>query len=357
MAKVSVPQSAEAVKNVILVSPEDIIADAKENTRSVNNDDIKAMMDSILKDGQLQPVKAQSTADGKLKLVYGFTRHAAFKKLNEKTPDQQRKIRVEVVGPQEAKAAYRMSVIENYQRKNPNPIELAQQQQALMDDYGDSEADVAALFGWKGSDGIEKLRQSLKLLNLPKSVQSKVQGRELPVVAAIEMIGLTEPEMTEIIENADRLGTGRIKGESVRKAAREKKAATTGTAVDKVRGRKEIAEFFANLTGPGEDDAVKTLAKKLTEYADGKISEETAAKHFRALGGAIKNPKAPPPAPAPEVATPKPAKAKVAKKAAPKKRTAKATPAGKEVAPATTEAPVEVVEEVTTGEPEPVEIG
>lgn len=372
------------VGQIYQLNPALVQANHKENTRKINADDVRAMMGSIVENGQQTPVLAHVLEDGSLKLVYGYTRHSAIVNLNKHNPEQQRKLAVQVI-PSTLTAAevYTKSVIENFTRRNPDPIEVAQQQKILMEELGKSEGDVALLFGWKGSDGIERLREMQKLLNLPKSTRDLVQGRELPVTAAISMIGLEESVQKEIIKNADRLGTGRIKGESVRKAVKAKKRETAAAAGEEAvirRSRGEIVDLFIGLTGPGEDEPVKTLFKKLEAFADGKISLETMEKHARSMAGLIKSPKAAP-KPEPEAEKPAPkAKAKAPKKAAPAAAAAAAAPAAKKApapavaakkvpatapkkaAPTTTvadpnEPEIEITSANDAGEPEPEPVG
>ena len=174
-------------------------------------------------------------------------------------------------------------------------VELAENQRAMLEDFGMSEEEVAGVFGWNGTDGVERLRTSQKLLKLPAATRKLVSTRELPTVAALELIGLSEKEQAGIIKNADRLGTGRIKGESVRKASRAKKTQKGGDPDKAIPvTRSTIVDLFVGLTGPGEDAPVRTLFSKLEAFAQGKVTHDTMEKMARSMGGLIKDPKAAP---------------------------------------------------------------
>lgn len=288
----------------IEIDPDLVIVNKKANSRGITADDVNERMRSIATHGQQTPVLVYKRKDGKHELAVGYTRHAAVTRYNKLYPDRARKLLARVI-PDEMtpEQAYVASVVENYQRRNPTAIEIARQGKTLMEEFGKSEKDVAeGVFGWKGNDGLEKLRSFQKLLTLPKKVQDKVESKELPYTAAIELAGLEPEQMDEILGSAKRKKSGKIKGESVRKAARAKKGRGGGEGE---LSRKKIMNFVIGLTGPGEDEPVRTLFRKLEAYFDGKLAFDTAEVWARSLGGAIKSPKTrqeanPEPEPAPD---------------------------------------------------------
>jgi hypothetical protein len=166
-------------------------------------------------------------------------------------------------------------------------MEIATQQRKLMEEMGMDIKDVAALYygASRGSDGVERVQALAKLFQLPAATRKKVDSRELPMQAAIELVGLSEKEQTEILDTAERMAsTGRIKGESVRKAVKKKKR----DAGDKIGlTRADIMEFIVGLTGPGEEKPVKTLAAKLEAYFNGELSYMAAYKAFTSMGGLL----------------------------------------------------------------------
>lgn len=324
-------EGMELAKDFARVPPENLVADPKDNSRKVKAADVDAMVRSFEDHGQEAPIKVNLLPDGGLKVVYGYTRHAAAIKYNKKYPDKPMLLEVKVVPEQTAEQAYISSIIENYDRKDPSAVEIAQQCKALLEEYGKDERAVADIFGKPGSDGIEWVRWIQKLLELPKDIQAMVGSKELPAIAAIELVGLEEKDQKAILKSADRMGTGRIKGEDVRRKARNKKRGDgegdgEGAAAKPHRNLKELVEFFANLTGPGEDEPVRTLAKKILAFKEGLIGLEKAEEWFRTLGGSIKENKdakaAAKAADEPELEEETPAP-KVRKTKAPKKKVAK----------------------------------
>jgi hypothetical protein len=294
-------EGMEVTKNFALIPPENIVVDAKMNSRRVKAENVDRMVRSYEQPvvaggtprGQDTPVKVVLQDDGSVKLVYGYTRHAAALKYNKKNAERPMKLKCEIVQGMDEASAYVTSVVENNSRTDPSPVELADQCKTLLEVYGKSEREVADIFGKPGSDGIEWVRWIQKLLGLPKEVRDMVTAKELPAVAAIELVGLEEKDVKDILKKAERFGpNNRIKGESVRRAAKSRKSGKSAEESAEASGtqpvsRKGIYEFFANLTGPGEDPEVKTLATKLRDFLDGKIGLEKAEEWFRKLGGAI----------------------------------------------------------------------
>jgi len=287
------------LKNFAEVDPTLIVVDPKINSRTVRPDRVKSMVESYKQRGQDTPVRVV-LIDGKYKLVFGYTRHAAAVEYNKEHPDAPMKLKIEVVRNVDEKAAYISSVVENFERTDPTPIELATQAKTLEQDFGMAPGDVAKVFGKPGSDGVDWVNQIQKLLTLPAKAQKMVEQKQLPTIAALELVGLPEKEVADILDKAPRFGPeNRIKGEAVRTAAREvkrktgtggkgKNASTANAEEGKpVRKASEVVEAIANLTGPGEDEPVRTLAKKILAFKDGKIGVDALERAFRTLGGAI----------------------------------------------------------------------
>ncbi|MPZ06047.1 MAG: ParB/RepB/Spo0J family partition protein [Nitrososphaeraceae archaeon] len=148
------------------------------NERSANDE----LIASIKQHGLLQPIIVR-TKENFFEVVSGRRRYNACKSLGL------RKIICHIVELDD-KAAFEISLIENIQRKNLDPIEEANAFKAYVDD-----------FGWGGiTDLASKISKSsayvckrLSLLNLPTHLLTCIQSHTLGVSAAEELISVKDP--------------------------------------------------------------------------------------------------------------------------------------------------------------------
>jgi ParB family chromosome partitioning protein len=85
---------------------------------------------------------------------------------------------------------FELSLIENIQREDLNPMEEAQAYQRLLGEYGLTQEEVAAHVG-KSRPGIAN---SLRLLNLDARVQALVAGGQLSAGHAKVLLGVSDAE-------------------------------------------------------------------------------------------------------------------------------------------------------------------
>lgn len=88
-------------------------------------------------------------------------------------------------------AALAVSLIENIQRENLNPIEEARSLQRLVDDFQMTHADAADAVG-RSRAAVSNL---LRLLELPESVRGLLESRELDMGHARALLGLESREL------------------------------------------------------------------------------------------------------------------------------------------------------------------
>ncbi len=99
------------------------------------------------------------------------------------------------------------ALVENVQRADLNPLEEAAAYQALMNEYGMIQADVAARVGRSRS----AVANTVRLLQLPASVQSAVIDGELSAGHGRALLALNDPEsMNDALEEI------RVRGLNVR---------------------------------------------------------------------------------------------------------------------------------------------
>jgi len=194
----------------ILVDPEKLKANPNQPRKVFNEEELAELADSIKQQGIIQPIIAEDAGDGTYTIIAGErrTRAARLAGLKEvpvvlrKYSDEKRMV---------------VSLIENIQRANLNPIEEAQAYKQLAELEGLSQEDVAARVGKNRAT----VANALRLLKLPAEMQESIKKNELSPghARAVLSVSGAKAQITlfnEIIK----------KGLSVREA--EKRAAALG---------------------------------------------------------------------------------------------------------------------------------
>jgi ParB family chromosome partitioning protein len=120
---------------------------------------LQELLESINKDGLLQPIIVRPEGSG-YQIVAGERRWQACKKLGYKT------IAAKIVVVDDV-VAQEISLVENLQRDNLNPIEEARGYQRLIDLSGRKQKDIATSV----SKNQATISNALRLLSLPEEVQ------------------------------------------------------------------------------------------------------------------------------------------------------------------------------------------
>lgn len=138
---------------------------------------LQALAESMRENGVLQPLLVSPRGDG-FELVAGERRLRAAKLAGlARVPV--------VVRDVDAPEALKLSIIENVQREDLNPIEEAQAYRRLLDDFGMTQQDIAARLAKSRS----AVANALRLLQLPADVQERVQAGELTAGHARALLG------------------------------------------------------------------------------------------------------------------------------------------------------------------------
>lgn len=191
--------------------PEEIQTGDNGARFDLNDARVDQLADSILSEGQvLQPVAC--TLDGKdrkLKLLFGFHRHAAVAKLN-KDQGAGLKLPYIILDRTEALAQLKTQVSENNQRQELSPMDKAVAMKGMLDN-GVSRKDVRSIFavpgGRKGTHfapmSNSTLNIHLRFLELPKTIQEKIHSGSLTWAAAYELGRVTPDKRTEVLKKAE----------------------------------------------------------------------------------------------------------------------------------------------------------
>ncbi len=167
--------------------PVDAIEPNPRQPRSSFDDDALAELTaSVRAVGLLQPVVVRERAAGRYQLVMGERRWRASRAAGlaeipaivRSTPDD---------------ALLRDAVLENLHRQQLNPLEEAAAYRQLLDDFGATHDELAARLGRSRS----QVTNTIRLLNLPLTVQRRVAAGVLSAGHARALLGLDDSEAQE----------------------------------------------------------------------------------------------------------------------------------------------------------------
>lgn len=184
MAVAVEPAARGGNKGRTTVGIDRIYANPDQPRRVFNADRINELADSIKQFGVLQPilVRAIDGEEGKYAIVAGERRWRAAQIA------QLHEVPVNILDMDEL-AAYKVSLIENLQREDLDPVEEASGYKRLIDSYGQSQDEVAKSVG-KSRPHIANM---LRLLALPDEVQKYLSSGELSMGHARALIPADDP--------------------------------------------------------------------------------------------------------------------------------------------------------------------
>lgn len=188
----------------------------KKQPRTVFEDEsLRELADSIREHGVIQPLVVRPRENGGYQIVAGERRWRAARMagLGELPV---------VIRELDDNQALEVAIIENLQREDLNPIELANGYQALIDQYGMTQEQVAERLG----KSRPVVANTIRLLSLPKSVLPHVQSGKISRGQAKALLSLEDTAVIEQI--AQRILKEDVLVRDIEKLARElKKDKTT----------------------------------------------------------------------------------------------------------------------------------
>lgn len=170
------------------VAVADIIPNRYQPRRRFDPDSIRQLADSIKSQGLIQPVVLNDRGDGTYELISGERRLRAVRSLDWKTVPA-------VVKQVDESALLEMTLVENLQREDLDPIEEAEGYKQLIDTFGLTQAKIAERVGRDRST----VANSLRLLRLPEAVRREISAGILSAGHARQLLVLdNESEQIEL---------------------------------------------------------------------------------------------------------------------------------------------------------------
>lgn len=138
--------------------------------QNFNKEKLQELADSIKKHGLAQPVLVTpSVAPGEYELIAGERRFRASKMAGLKD------IKAIVRQSADDKQKFDLALIENLQREDLDPVEQAKAFQRLIEEFGHTHEEIAAVIGKNRS----VITNTLRLLNLPEDIRQLITEGKL----------------------------------------------------------------------------------------------------------------------------------------------------------------------------------
>ena len=227
-----------------------ISANPKQPRTVFDEDQLTELALSIKEVGLLQPPVVRSIGNGKYQLIMGERRFRAAKLAGLKS--------IPVIIRQTTDdQLLREALIENIHRSQLNPLEEGAAYQQLLSDFSYTHDELAA----KLSKSRPAITNTMRLLNLPPSVQRKVAAGVISAGHARALLSLTDEKEIENLAN-------RIVAEGLTVRAVEEIVSTGGAKVKagSIRSGKIIAP------------KLKEISDQLSDHLDTRVSVELGKK-------------------------------------------------------------------------------
>ena len=239
-------QSGVLTANRDEIDVNNISANPKQPRTVFDEDQLTELALSIKEVGLLQPPVVRSIGNGKYQLIMGERRFRAAKLAGLKS--------IPVIIRQTSDdQLLREALIENIHRSQLNPLEEGAAYQQLLNDFSYTHDELAA----KLSKSRPAITNTMRLLNLPPSVQRKVAAGVISAGHARALLSLTDEKEIENLAN-------RIVAEGLTVRAVEEIVAT---GVAKVKGGSVRS---GKILAP----KLKEISEQLSDHLDTRVNVE-----------------------------------------------------------------------------------
>ena len=199
---------------LILINPRTVYNNPKQPRRDFAEEGLQELAQSIRNEGVIEPVVVRKRDNGEYELVSG-----------------ERRVRASVLAGLDAVPAVcrtvsdsdmlRLGIVENVQREDLNPIELAQAYTQLLDDMQCTQEELSQVVGKRRAT----ITNTIRLLQLPEDIQQHVIDQNITMGHARALLSISNPDQQrvacrKIIEG----GLSVREAEQVAKPAKAKKA-------------------------------------------------------------------------------------------------------------------------------------
>ena len=239
------PAAAERQDATLEIRISLIFANPKQPRRAYDSIAMEELARSIQRRGVLQPILVTPTSGGKYEIIAGERRWRAAQLAGLSMIPA-------VVRSAPENERFEMAMIENIQREDLNPIELAQGFERLAGEFKMTQDQIAAIIGKDRA----VIANTLRLLNLPKEIQTALSEGKLSASHGRSIAALEDPAAQLALFK--RVSDENLSVRAVEQAVREQKQVA-------VRGhvRGTAAPAKAPEVKAIEEDLQRTLTRKV----------------------------------------------------------------------------------------------
>jgi len=195
--------------------------------RAFSNEELDELVASLRERGIIQPIIARpvSGVSDVYEIIAGERRWRAAQRagLHE--------VPVVIVEATDAEAL-QLAIIENVQRADLNPLEEAEGYRALMEEFGNSQDEIAKIIGKSRSH----VANTVRLLKLPETIKSYIHAGKLSAGHARMLVG--QPDAERLAEEIVARGLNVRQVESLARESTERGGKTRGVRALRRDGRK-----------------------------------------------------------------------------------------------------------------------
>lgn len=246
---VSPPAETNSLREVAIST---IVPNPHQPRKVFTAGSLSELAESIRSEGLLQPIVVREVGNH-FELIAGERRWRACQELRMK------RIPVRIIEANDTSSAV-MSLIENLQRENLNPLEESQGYARLMSDFGLTQEAVSERLGKARAS----IANSLRLLQLPREVQKFVSQRILSVGHAKILLGLEQAD--EQIMLARQIIERQMSVREAEKLIQSRRSQNTDP-------RRKI-----NRLSPSEEAALADVQKRLSQTLKTQVQLKHGAK-------------------------------------------------------------------------------
>ncbi|MBO5634523.1 MAG: ParB/RepB/Spo0J family partition protein [Bacteroidales bacterium] len=206
-----------------------------------DNDSLEELAESIRTFGLIQPISVRKRPDGRYQIISGERRFRACKLAGMDVIPA-------YIRATDDQGMLEMAIVENIQRQDLDPIEIAMSYQRLMDECDLTQEKMAQRVGKKRAS----VANYLRLLKLPAKVQHDLKAGLLSTGHAKVLLGVEDPHIQELLCDLtikEGLSVRQLE-EKVRKLGKEETIApaprTQDLPDDYYRILEHIGKFFDN---------------------------------------------------------------------------------------------------------------
>lgn len=232
----------------------DVHPDLEQPRRDFDEESLKELSASIKEHGVLQPIVVTVDADGGYKIVAGERRYRASKMAEmEKIPA--------LVRTMTDQNRLEVSLIENIQRRDLNPLETAMAYLRLQNQFNLTDKEIGERVGGKSATAVNN---TIRILKLPEFALKHLSSGEITETQARALLGLSEVDIEYLLERImqEKWSVRRIE-QVTREMKQKQKLAKKPNSGNKNQNITRYADEVEVLKKKFESDKVKITTNKM----------------------------------------------------------------------------------------------